>query len=259
MANRLAPFLNQLVSRSHSAFIKRRSIQDNFLYTQNLVKALHRAKQPALFMKLDIAKAFDSVRWDFLLEVLQQMGFGQKWCSWVSILLSTAHTAVLLNGTRGAWFRHFRGLRQGDPLSPMLFILAMEPLQKLFDTATTEGLLSPLHNRAARVRVSLYANDVAIFLNPDREDIRETKEILETFGVASGLVTNREKSMVYPIQCAGIDLAETMQSFQCPIKEFPCRYLRLPLHTRALRRVGIQPLNGKVAARLLAWRGKLLN
>jgi hypothetical protein len=61
MANRLAPVLNQLVSRSQSAFIKKRSIQDNFLYTQNLVRALHRAKKPALFMKLNIAKAFDSV------------------------------------------------------------------------------------------------------------------------------------------------------------------------------------------------------
>jgi mannosylglycoprotein endo-beta-mannosidase len=93
-------------------------------------------------MKLDIAKAFDSVKWDYLLEVMQQMGFGSKWCSWVSIFLSTANTSVLLNGARGPWFRHSRGLRQGDPLSPLLFILAMEPLQKLFDLATSDGTLS---------------------------------------------------------------------------------------------------------------------
>ena len=70
LANRLAACLNQLVSRAQSAFIKRRSIHDNFMYTQNLIKELHRAKYPALFLKLDIAKAFDSVRWDYLLEVL---------------------------------------------------------------------------------------------------------------------------------------------------------------------------------------------
>jgi len=70
MANRLAGSLDLLVSRAQSAFIKRRSIHDNFLYTQNLIKELHRAKYPALFLKLDIAKAFDSVRWDYLLEVL---------------------------------------------------------------------------------------------------------------------------------------------------------------------------------------------
>jgi hypothetical protein len=70
LATRLAPELNQLVSRAQSAVIKRQSIQDNFLYTQNIVRALHRNKKTGLFLKLDIAKVFDSVRWDYLLEVL---------------------------------------------------------------------------------------------------------------------------------------------------------------------------------------------
>jgi hypothetical protein len=142
LAARLVPELKSLVSRAQSAFIKRRSIQDNFLYTQNVVRALHRNKKAGLFLKLDIAKAFDSVRWDYLLEVLETMGFGPRWRGWVSILLSTASSAVLLNGVRGKWFRHFTGLRQGDPLSPMLFILAMEPLQRLFHIAASDGLLS---------------------------------------------------------------------------------------------------------------------
>jgi hypothetical protein len=135
LASRLSVELNNLVSRAQSAFIKSRSIQDNFLYTQNLLRALHRAKQPGLFLKLDIAKAFDSIRWDFLLEVLHCFGFGARWRNWISILLSTSSTSVLLNGARGKWFNHFRGLRQGDPLSSMLFILAMEPLQRLMEIA----------------------------------------------------------------------------------------------------------------------------
>ena len=98
MANRLAGSLDLLVSRAQSAFIKQRSIHDNFLYTQSLIKEVYRAKYPALFLKLDIAKAFDSVRWDFLLEVLTQMGFGVKWRAWVSILLGSTSSAVFLNG-----------------------------------------------------------------------------------------------------------------------------------------------------------------
>jgi hypothetical protein len=90
LATRLAPFLQHLISRAQSAFVRKRSIHDNFVYTQNLIRGLHRLKIPSLFLKLDIAKAIDSVTWDYLLEVLERMGFGAKWRSWESILLSTA-------------------------------------------------------------------------------------------------------------------------------------------------------------------------
>ena len=193
LASRLGPELNALVSRAQSAFIKKRSIHDNFLYTQNLIKALHRSKQPGLFLKLDIAKAFDTVRWDYLMEVLEHFGFGSRWRGWVSALLATASTSVLLNGSRGAWFKHYTGLRQGDPLSPMLFILAMEPLQRLLDLSTQEEVLSPINNRAATLRTSLYADDAAIFLNPIKEEVCAVAYLLEIFGKASGLITNHAK------------------------------------------------------------------
>lgn len=259
LASRLSEELNNLVSRAQSAFIKRRSIQDNFLYTQNLIRSLHRTKKPGLFLKLDIAKAFDSVRWDFLLEVLQQFGFGNKWRSWISTLLSTSSTATLLNGARGRWFNHYRGLRQGDPLSPMLFILAMEPLQRLFDQAASDGLLSPICSSAAKLRVSLYADDAAVFVQPTKEDVATVAETLELFGQVSGLLTNRSKCAVYPIRCDNINLEEVMEGFQCPIQSFPCNYLGLPLHYRQLRRVDVPPLVDKMSNRLPSWKGRFIN
>jgi hypothetical protein len=234
LATRLAPELNQLVSRAQSAVIKRQSIQDNFLYTQNIVRALHRNKKTGLFLKLDIAKVFDSVRWDYLLEVLEIMGFSPRWRGWVSILLSTSSSAVLLNGVRGKWYRHFTGLRQGDPPSPMLFILAMEPLQRMFQVAASDGLLSPVHLRAATLRMSLYADDAAIFLNPVKEEVQVVADILDLFGSASGLVTNRNKSAVFPIHCEGLDLIDVMAGFQCHVQSFPCKYLGMPLHITQL-------------------------
>jgi hypothetical protein len=172
LSSRLSTELNVLVSRAQSAFIKRRCIQDNFLYTQNIIRALHRNKQPGLFLKLDISKAFDSVRWDYLLEVLEAFGFGSRWRGWISCLLRTSSTSILLNGVQGQRYRHRRGLRQGDPLSPMLFILAMEPLQRLLEVAASEGLLSPIRNRVARLRCSMYADDAAVFVNPIKEEIQ---------------------------------------------------------------------------------------
>jgi hypothetical protein len=79
LATRLGSTLNSLISSCQSTFIRKRSIHDNFLYTQNTIRELHRAKHTALFFKLDITKAFDSIRWDFLLEVLQRLGFGSRW------------------------------------------------------------------------------------------------------------------------------------------------------------------------------------
>lgn len=250
LACRLAPVLNNIVSRAQSAFIKNRSIHDNFMYTQNLIRALHRDKRHGLFLKLDIAKAFDSVRWDYLMEVLEQMGFGWRWREWITMLLSSGSTAVMLNGARGRWYKHFRGLRQGDPLSPMLFILAMEPLQRLLQLATDDGMLSPINHRAAVLRVSLYADDAAIFMNPEKEEITIISELLKVFGHASGLTVNIARSVVYPIRCEDLDLEEIMESFTCQIKNFPCTYLGLPLHYKQPGRVDIQPLIDKMANRL---------
>lgn len=171
LANRLAPRLNELVSHNQSAFVRKRAIHDNFLFVQNMVKSLHRQKKKCLFVKVDISKAFDSVSWPFLLEVLQRLGFGTKWCNWVSNLLASSSSKILLNGSPGEEIIHFRGLRQGDPLSPLLFILVMEPLQRLICKAEDLSLLTPVSGRLSRFRCSLYADDVAIFVKPTKQDI----------------------------------------------------------------------------------------
>ncbi|WVZ55170.1 hypothetical protein U9M48_005869 [Paspalum notatum var. saurae] len=202
---------------------------------------------------LDIAKAFDSVRRDYLLEVLQRMGFGVRWRAWVSILLKSATSSVLLNGVRGNSFQHGRGLRQGDPLSPLLFILAIDPLQKMFNFASQQGILSPIGHRAARLRVSLYADDAAL------DEVQAAQQILAVFSEASGLTTNINKCAVYPICCESVSLDDIMQPFPCQIKSFPCTYIGLPLSCRPLRKVDFQSVIDKLAAKLATWKGRSLD
>ena len=96
LANRLAGRLDHMVSPNQSAFIKGRFIQDNFMLVQQTARYLHQQKQARVLLKLDITKAFDSVSWPFLLEVLRKLGFGQIWCDIVSGLLSSSSTQVLL-------------------------------------------------------------------------------------------------------------------------------------------------------------------
>lgn len=120
--------------------------------------------------------------------------------------------------------------------------LHWNPLQRLLDLATAENLLTPIANRAAKLRISLYADDATIFLNPKQQEVEVDAEILNIFGQASSLITNRSKYAVYPIRCEGPNVEEIMMGFACPIKSFPCSYPGLPLHYRALHRVEIQPI-----------------
>jgi hypothetical protein len=141
MVNCLAPRLEELVHVSQSAFVKGCFIQDNFRVVQGTAKLLHARKQSSLLLKVDIACAFDSVDWPFLLEVSEHIGFPAYWRDWVSMLLSTASTKVLLNSNPGERIYHGRGLRQGNPLSPMLFLLVMEALSGLIRHAKAWNLL----------------------------------------------------------------------------------------------------------------------
>jgi hypothetical protein len=104
MALRLAGPLPHLVDTNQSAFVKGRTIQDNFFMVQHSIRSLHRWKTPGLMLKLDMAKAFYSVSWPFLAQILRHRGFGPKWIARLATLLSTANTRVLINGSAGARF-----------------------------------------------------------------------------------------------------------------------------------------------------------
>jgi hypothetical protein len=157
---------------------------------------------PALLLKLDISRAFDSVAWPFLLSVLRQRGFGPRWIRWITLLLASASTKVLINGNAGPAFRHARGLRQGDPLSPLLFLLAMDTLAGMFKEAEQRRVLADLHTVGIKHRVSLYADDVMVFAKPVEAELVAVRAILDCFGGASGLRVHFGKSTAAPIRCS---------------------------------------------------------
>ena len=133
LARRLAPHMKELVKQNQSAFIQTRLIHENYNAVQLAAKLLHRNKIPSTLIKVDIAKAFDTVNWR--LNLLQHLGFSRWWLDWISLILSSASTKVILNGSPGRRICHARGLRQGDPLSPLLFVLVVEGLNALLNLA----------------------------------------------------------------------------------------------------------------------------
>lgn len=145
-------------------------------------------------------------------------------------MLRTSSTRVLVNGQLGKPIWHSHGLRQGDPLSLMLFIIAMDILNNLFLAAENAALLHPIvGHQGISHRLSLYVDDAVVFLTPVQEDLLTIKEILQLFGEASGLRTNMSKSSFSPIRCNNQEIELISDSLHCNRVSLPCKYLGLPL------------------------------
>jgi hypothetical protein len=177
--------------------------------------------------------------WPYLLDVLKALGFGQKWRDWVAAILATSSSRVLVNGHPSNKFKHARGLRQGDPLLPMLFILAIDPLQKMIEQAARIGFLRPVLPKSARLRCSLYADDAGIFANPDHMELQILRQLLSIFTNCSGLKFNLAKTEIFPIRCQSATVSSLIHLFPGRISTFPRKYLGLPLHTRKLRPIEV--------------------
>jgi len=140
----------------------------------------------------------------------------------------------------------------------MLFILVIDVLNWLVTRAAEAGLLKPLSRRPIQHRISLYADDVALFIQPSASDMSLTLRMLELFGDASGLKTNVQKSNVLPIHCAEDDMSLIQSLLPCEILEFPCKYIGLPLSIRKLTKEQLQPVIDRIADQLPGWKADLM-
>jgi hypothetical protein len=114
-----------------------------------------------------------------------------------------------------------------------------------------------IRGRGTIIRTSLYADDAAVFVDPKKEDIQNLSSILALFGEATGLLTNFQKSMVIPIRCQDIDIDEVLDGVPVIRASFPIKYLGLPLSVWKLKRIDFQPLEDKMAGKLVTWDGKI--
>jgi hypothetical protein len=182
--------------------------------------------------------------------MLRAYGFRDKWCAWIAILLSSASTRILLNGEPGPPIWHRQGLRQGDPLSPMTFVLLVDVLGKLVSAAMVAGVLAPLQPRRAIPRISIYTDDVILLCCPTPDELITTKETLRLFGRASDLIMNHNKRSTSTINCTEQDAEEVPRHFGCQLVQFPISYLGIPLTIRWPTHAQLQPMVHCLANRL---------
>lgn len=190
LANRSKPCLPSLISDNQSAFVSKRLIQDNILVAQEVfhyLKHTKSRKDNSMALKLDMYKAYDCLEWDYILEILSSFGFSDKWVELIKKCISTVSYQIKFNGKLSSPFSPMRGLRQGDPISPYLFILAAEGLSRLISKATDEGRLSGIKiGRDSPCLTHLFfADDAMILCKASRSNCFELVRILNCYTSAS--------------------------------------------------------------------------
>ncbi|XP_022024382.1 uncharacterized protein LOC110924695 [Helianthus annuus] len=262
ITERIKGSLGELVSINQSAFVPGRKISDNILLTQELMHNYHLNRGPArCAFKIDIQKAYDTVSWSFLEDVLNGFGFHSKMVTWIMACVSSASYSISINGNLHGYFRGRRGLRQGDPMSPYLFTLVMEVLSLLLQHGARSSSAFKFHAHCVKQRIInvSFADDLFIFVHADLFSVKKVRDGLENFTKVSGLVPSPAKSTAY--------FCNVPQSVKCeilhimPFREgnLPVRYLGVPLNTTKLMFKDCKPLVDRMEKRIDSWLNKSLS
>ena len=232
-ANRLSGVLDTIISPSQNAFVHGCQMTDSVLVANECLDSRLKEGIPGVMCKLDVEKAYDHVNWSFLLYLLSRCGFSLKWRKWIAFCISTFRFSVLINGGLEGFFGSSRGIRQGDSLSPLLFVIVMEALSRMMSQAVECGLLSSFQvgssdSHLVRVSHLLFADDTLIFSDAKPDHIFNMRLLFTWFEAVSGLKINLNKSEMVPVGSVP-DLEYLAGIIGCKIVQLPMTYLGLPL------------------------------
>ena len=261
ITRRLKKLMPILISNNQAAFVEGRSIADNILLLQELMRNYHRdSLPPRCVIKIDMLKAYDLVSWDFLINLLVQIGFPSKVIGWITMCVTTTRFSINLNGELNGFFPGRRGLRQGDPLSPYLFLLVMEAFTGIISKAT-ESALFKHHPKCKEMSLThlSFADDLVVFTGGDKESCRIVKDAIAEFSSYSGLMVNLDKSSLFTagINMDGIQEISSILGIQHGHPPF--KYLGVPLITTRLKKEDCQILVDRITMRVRCWTNKFLS
>nr|GEW79874.1 RNA-directed DNA polymerase, eukaryota [Tanacetum cinerariifolium] len=232
MANRLAFVIEDIVSDTQSAFVAERPILDGpFILNE-----------------------------EFLIDVLEAFGFGPTWCNWIRGTFCFVKASILVNGSPSNEFQFHRGLKQGDPLSPCLFILIMESLHLSVSKAANDGLFKGIRLHSTLSLSHLFYADDTLFIGEwSGVNLRGIIYILKCFYLASGLQINISKSQVMGVGVSRSSVEDMAASIGCSIMETKFRYLGVMIGECMSRHKAWDDVVVKLRQRLSKWKAKTLS
>ncbi|KAL8098626.1 hypothetical protein AgCh_031406 [Apium graveolens] len=253
LADRMKFIMPNLIKEAQSAFIPGRSISDNILLAQELFRGYQRdTGTPKCALKIDLYKAFDSIRWDFILAALSKMKFPLEFIHWITECITTTRFSVKVNGGLSGYFKGAKGLRQGDPLSQYLLTIGLNVLSCMLSNTSREF---NYHWKCKGMKLShlFFADDVLLFSRGDKGSITHIMNYLDSVSTMSGLQPSIHKSTVFLCNCT-TDVVDWFDlKFGNPHGSLPVKFLGVPLISSQLSINDYRPLIEKLLQRIDSW------
>lgn len=261
LKNKIKLFIDDVVQRNQVGFIQGRLLCENVLLASELVTDFNvEGRVSRGCLKIDLAKAYDNISWEFIMNLLEAIERPDKLIGWIKECITTASFSVVVNGELHGFFQGKRGLRQGDPISSLLFVLAMDVLSKMLDAGAVNNRFRPHPSCEEPLITHLsFAYDVLVFFDGSEDSLQGILEILEEFKQISRLSINRDKTELMIDGGSHSVCQELAESLEIKQGELSVRYLVVPLASKKMRKSDFKPLLDKVEARFNSWTVKHLS
>ncbi|XP_059066340.1 uncharacterized protein LOC131061549 [Cryptomeria japonica] len=260
-AERLKKGLTVLISEEQSGFVEGRQILDGVVVATETIHSMASSKAKAMFIKLDMAKAYDRVRWSFLQKVLSAFGFEEEWICWVMSCVGSTSFSVLINGEHSNLFGASRGLRQGDPLSPYLFLLLVEGLGRLIKRNVEGGFIQGWQwGGGIPVQSHLqFVDDTALMGLATIREASNMRRALDVYLAASGQLINEGKSSIFFFNTPPSIQRRIAHILRFQIGSLPLLYLGIPISTGRQSRDSWQVILDKFNVKVNHWTHRWLS
>ena len=264
IVNRIKPILSSLVAPTQCSFVPKRQITDNVIIVQEMLHSMRhkQGRRGSMMIKIDFEKAYDRLRWSFIRDTLLELRLPQTMVDVVMNCIESAKLSILWNGEPMEYFHPSRGIRQGDPLSPYLYVLCMERLSHLIDREVRLGGWKTI--RASRNGPQFsnlaFADDLILFGEASVDQADTMMKCLDAFCEASGSKVSIDKSKVFFSPNTHVDIQEAV-----------CRRLGMEVTTDFGKYLGVPTINGRTSKRdyqylvekindkLAGWKSKTLS